>query len=291
VPLTGTDHPAPRQAVDIRRVTLEPTTRDAGLATTRAADRLLNATTTHVPCIPVRDLIGSDDVLAAYAVQQRLTQARLLDGARVVGRKIGLTSPAVQAQLGVDQPDFGMLFDDMAHDDGAMIPFGSVLQPRVEAEIAFVLKDDLVEGELNNKRVRAAIDYGVAALEICGSRIRDWDISFGDTVADNASAGAYVLGGVPVRLDEVEPREVEMTMSVNGEQVSTGSGAACLGDPVNALMWLARQARKLGEPLRSGQVVLSGALGPMFPIAPGAEVTATITGLGTVSCTFTEEEE
>ena len=249
----------------------------------KAAHRLHHAATSQQPCPPVRDLIGADDLEAAYAVQRRNVEARTAAGATVVGRKIGLTSAAVQAQLGVDQPDFGVLFADMAHLDGAEVPSDAVLQPRVEAEVAFVLKADLVDGDLDDEQVRAAVDYAVAALEVCGSRIADWDISFGDTVADNASAGAYVLGTVRKSLDEVVPAEVEMTMSVDDQEVSTGNGAACLGDPINALVWLARQARDLGDPLRAGQVVLSGALGPMRPIEPGAQVSAHVTGLGSVA--------
>jgi 2-keto-4-pentenoate hydratase len=251
-----------------------------------AAARLHDAAVSQQPCPPVRDLIGRDDLQAAYAVQRRNADARLSAGATVVGRKIGLTSPAVQAQLGVDQPDFGILFADMAHPNGAEVPADAVMQPRVEAEVAFVLKADLADGDLDAAQVREAVDYAVAALEVCGSRIAGWDISFGDTVADNASAGAYVLGTDYKTLDELVPAEVEMTMSVDDREVSTGNGAACLGDPINALVWLARQARDLGEPLRAGQVVLSGALGPMKPIEPGAQVTAHITGLGSVSMTL-----
>ena len=253
-----------------------------------AAARLQAAERTGEPTTPIRDLIGADDVTAAYAVQTRLAEARLAAGAVVVGRKIGLTSAAVQQQMGVDQPDFGILFDDMAHADGGTIPFSAVLQPRAEAEIAFVLKEDLAEGDLDADQVRAAIDYGVAALEICGSRIAGWDISFGDTVADNASAGAYVLGTERRTLDEFDPVTVEMSMSIDGEEVSTGTGAASLGDPINAVVWLARQARELGDPLRKGQVILSGAMGPMRPVSPGAVVTSTVTGLGSVSVTFSE---
>jgi 2-keto-4-pentenoate hydratase len=265
---------------------IDATTTAGAAAVDEAADRLIRAAASGNPCPPVRDLIGRDDLVAAYAVQQRVTDARLASGARVVGRKIGLTSVAVQQQLGVDQPDFGILFDDMAFGDGAEVPAGTVLQPRVEAEVAFVLKDDLVEGPLDAAQVRDAVDHAVAALEVCGSRVEGWDISFGDTVADNASAGAYVLGTERRTLDEVEPRDVVMSMSVDGEQVSTGNGAACLGDPIEAVVWLARQARELGDPLRAGLVVLSGALGPMRPVAPGAHVTATISGLGSVSVSF-----
>lgn len=258
----------------------------ASSAITEAADRLWNAATSTVPCAPVRDLIESTDLDAAYRVQTLIADRRRAAGARVVGRKIGLTSPAVQQQLGVDQPDFGVLFDDMAYADGDQVPFAAVMQPKAEAEIAFVLGADLADGDLDLDQVRAAVDYAVAALEICGSRIAEWSITFGDTVADNASAGAYVLGTERVTLDEVEPRNTEMSMMINGEVVSTGNGAACLGDPLVALQWLARQARDLGEPLRAGQVILSGALGPMAPVAPGDVVAAHVSGLGTVQVSF-----
>lgn len=257
-------------------------------AITQAAERLTAATATGTPCAPVRDLIGPDDTTAAYAVQKRNIDARRSVGARVVGRKIGLTSAAVQAQLGVDQPDFGVLLDDMAYPDQATIPIHRFLQPRVEAEVAFVLKSDLDDGELNVDQVAAAVDYAVAALEICDSRVAEWDIRFADTVADNASAGAYVLGTERRTLDEVTPREVTMTMAVTGEEASAGAGAACLDDPLLALQWLARKAREFGEPLRAGQVILSGALGPMRPVTAGAEVTTTISGLGTVAVRFSK---
>jgi 2-keto-4-pentenoate hydratase len=254
-----------------------------------AAERLRRAASTRVPCSPVRDLIESSNVDAAYAVQQQLTRMRVASGARIVGRKIGLTSPAVQAQLGVDQPDFGVLFDDMAFDDGSEIPSGRLLQPKVEAEIAFVLGADLADGPLDAEQVAASVAYAVAALEVVDSRIANWDITFGDTVADNASSGVFVLGSEQVRLDRLVPRLVEMTMELDGQVVSQGNGSACLGDPLRALAWLAGRARELGEPLRAGQVVLSGALGPMVVVTPGASVVAHLGGLGTVSASFQRE--
>lgn len=257
--------------------------------TERAVARLTEAVLLRVPCLPVRDLIAQDEV-AAYAVQRAGIARRVADGARVVGHKIGLTSPAVQQQLGVDQPDFGVLLDEMAHADGTAVPIDLFLQPRVEAEVAFVLAQDLAEGDLDLDQIRAAIDHVVAALEICDSRIINWDITFGDTVADNASAGAFVLGAERRTLDEVEPRAVTMSMTATGEEDSAGTGTACLGDPLLALQWLARRARDLGEPLRAGQIILSGALGPMRRVHPEAAVTASITGLGTVTCTFTKEK-
>ena len=256
-----------------------------------AAARLAHATLTGVPCAPVRDVIPRDDVTRAYAVQRHDVASRIRSGRRVVGRKIGLTSPAVQAQLGVDQPDFGVLLDDMAHASGAELYIGHFLQPRVEAEVAFVLGHDLDHGPLDLDQIRAAVTHVQAAIEVCDSRIAGWDITFADTVADNASAGAFVLGTDRLTLDEVNPRDVEMTMTVAGQVDSSGTGEACLGDPLLALRWLARHARDLGEPLRADQIILSGALGPMRPALPGATVSATISGLGTVSCSFTMEEE
>jgi 2-keto-4-pentenoate hydratase len=257
-------------------------------AVTQAAALLREAGASGTPVAPVRELIGRDDVEAAYAVQRINVEARVAAGARVVGRKIGLTSVAVQQQIGVDQPDFGVLLDDMAYADGDAVPFDAVLQPKVEAEVAFVLKDDLAEGDLDVEQVRGAVDYAVAAIEVCGSRVSGWDISFGDTVADNASSGVYVLGTERRTLDEVKPAEVTMSMTVDGEEVSVGNGAACLGDPLNAVVWLAQKAREFGDPLRAGQVILSGALGPMRGVTPGAEVVVAISGLGTVSATFPE---
>ena len=271
---------------------MEQTTLDTAVseaAIDEAAHRLLKAADDRTPCHPVRDLIGDDDLAAAYAVQTRVVRTRLEAGAMVVGRKIGLTSPAVQQQLGVDQPDFGWLTDDMDVTGADEVPMSRLLQPKAEAEVAFVLKADLADGPLDVAQVRAAVDHAVAALEIVDSRVRGWDIRFADTVADNASSGLYVLGSERRTLDEIEPVELTMTMSLDGEVVSTGDGAACLGDPLNALAWLARTARDHGDPLRSGQVVLSGALGPMRDVHPGALVTVDIPGLGSVTARFSND--
>jgi 2-keto-4-pentenoate hydratase len=255
-----------------------------------AADRLIAAFVDRQPCSPVRDLIGPSDIAAAYEVQQIVTANRVTGGASIIGRKIGLTSKAIQQQVGVDQPDFGFLFSDMGVADGEDTPTESLLQPRVEAEIAFVLGSDL-DGEITDETVRAAIDHAVMSLEIVDSRVASWDITVADTVADNASSGTYVLGSRKLSLDEFAPRETLMSMSIDGEVVSTGNGAACLDDPLNALAWLARTAKDYGEPLRAGQLVLSGALGPMVPVKAGNHVVATLTTtdgepLGTVTTTF-----
>ena len=262
-------------------------------ATPKAIDDVANAlfvaARTRTPRPPIKEMLPPNDVVAAYRVQAKVTERVLTGGRRLVGRKIGLTSVAVQKQLGVDQPDFGILLDDMSVVESSVVPMSRLLQPRVEAEVAFVLAEDLSDGALSLDQVRSAIDYAVTALEICDSRITDWDITFGDTVADNASAGLFVLGSQGRTLHEFSPKDVTMTMTVTGQEMATGTGAACLGDPLIAVQWLARQARDLGEPLLAGQVILSGALGPMRPVLPGAEVTAVISGLGKVSVHFSEE--
>ncbi len=252
----------------------------------QAADRIATVWDGGTPCLPVRDLFAAGDVDSAYAVQDIATEHRLASGRRLVGRKIGLTSPAVQKQLGVDQPDYGMLFDDMDVPEGATIPWGRVHQPRIEAEIAFVLKDDLDDTRLTSADVLSAIDYAVASLEIVGSRIANWDISLVDTIADNASSGLFAIGHQPRRMHEIDVIGATMTLSRGGDIVSTGSGASCLGSPVSALLWLARMMAVRGRPLGRGDIVLSGALGPMVSVDPGDHFTATIDGLGAVSAQF-----
>ena len=268
---------------------MSQTSIDAGLVT-EAADRIEGAIRAGRPVAPIRDLIGAADIESAYAVQQELIRRRTAAGAIVVGRKIGLTSPAVQSQLGVNQPDFGVLFADMDVSTEEMVPSDRLLQPRAEAEIAFALKEDLSDGDFSDQRVRAAVDYAVPALEIVDSRIADWDLTIADTVADNASSGLFVLGEPRLRLHEFEPREVTMRLYADDELVSEGTGTACLGDPLNALAWLARTANSFGSPLRAGQIVLSGALGPMVAAPPGVRIHAEIGSLGTVSATFSPKE-
>lgn len=257
-------------------------TADAALIR-EAADRLADAATSGVPCAPVRDLLGDTDVAAAYAVQTLNVDRAVATGRRIVGRKIGLTSPVVQAQLGVDQPDFGALFADMEVGDGINIDVTGLMQPRAEAEVALVLEHDLDRGPHGFAEIIRAVAFALPAIEIVGSRITDWDISIVDTIADNASCGMYVVGGRPVPLRDVDLRSIEMTMTFGDEVVSTGSGAACLGHPIHATRWLADTLCERGTPLRAGDVVMTGALGPMRPVGAVTTVVADLGALGTVS--------
>lgn len=260
-------------------------------AISAAVDRLATAQATRVPCAAVRDLIGTDDLPAAYAVQQGLVQARIAGGVTVVGRKIGATSKAVQDQLGVDQPDFGYLLSDMDASDDTPISMRTLVQPRVEAEVAFRLGKDInpaSEDEITLDLVRDAVEVALPALEIVDSRIESWDITFTDTVSDNASSGLFVIGTDAKPLSEVSPVDVEMTLTINGEVRSSGNGAACLGDPLEALRWLAVQAYRFDDPLRAGHLILSGALGPFVPFAAGDDVVATISGFAPLSVKFGE---
>lgn len=258
----------------------------------QAAERLWNAGQRMTPCDPVRGILPGQDDRVAYSVQQQNVDRRVSEyGWHVSGRKIGLTSDAVQRQLGVDRPDFGTLFTELGHPDGAIIPSGVLLQPRVEAEVAFILGSDLTAAEHTVAEVAAAVDHIVAALEVTDSRIANWDISFLDTVADNASFGRYVLGQQRHRLDDVDLPGIEMTLTVNGEPRSAGRGADCLGSPLFAALWLADTMNALGTPLRRGDIVLTGALGAMVPVRPGDHVHAALSGLGTVSTRFAPESK
>ena len=252
-----------------------------------AVERLWAARESGEPCAPVRDLIGDTDQDSAYAVQSLTAHRHLARGRRVVGRKIGLTAPAVQAQFGVHTPDFGVLWDDMVHADREPIDLDRFLQPRVEAEVAFVLGRDLDSPTAHVADVIRATEFVLPAIEIVDSRIAGWDIIITDTIADNASSGAVVLGTTPYRLAGLDLAGLGMSLEQAGEVVSTGSGAACLGSPIIAVAWLARAVARHGQPLRAGEVILSGALGPMVGVAGPGIVRARIETLGEVRAVFT----
>ncbi|SHF60410.1 2-keto-4-pentenoate hydratase [Devosia limi] len=254
-----------------------------------AADRLWQAWQTGGVVDPVRDCIGASDVDAAYQVQEINTRRWQDQGRKISGRKIGLTAKAVQAQLGVDQPDYGILFADMEVQSGEEIAFGRVHQPKVEAEVAFVISAPLTGPHLTMADLILSIGFALPSIEVVGSRVRNWDIRIADTVADNASSGLYVLGQTPRQLADFDPRLCGMVMLRNNEPVSVGAGAACLGSPLNATLWLARVMAKAGRPLGPGDVVLSGALGPMVPATPGDVFEARINRLGSVTVSFGTE--
>lgn len=251
----------------------------------QAAQALRQARLQRQPIDPISTSHGIAGLEPAYAVAQANVLARLAEpGRRIVGIKVGLTSKAVQQQLGVDQPDFGVLFDDMEYLDGDSIPMSRLIQPKVEAEVAFVVGRELASAAPSWSEFLCAIAYALPALEIVDSAIRDWKISLVDTVADNASSALYVLGQQPVALGALALGELGMQMTVNGQTASVGTGAACLGHPLRAAYWLARTMAERGQPLQPGQVILSGALGPMVALSAGDVVHARIGELGSVGC-------
>lgn len=252
---------------------------------------LRKAELSQQPITPVCVELGGESANAdiAYAVQEINTIRALNEGRRLVGRKIGLTSKVVQAQLGVDQPDFGMLFADMAYGEGDAIPIGKFIQPKVEAEIALVLKKDLTQINHTYADIINATDYALPAIEVVDSRIENWKITLIDTIADNASSAAFVLGSRPVSLDQLDLVNCQMLMTRGEEVVSKGMGKACLANPLNAAIWLADEMVRRGRPLKSGDLVLTGALGPMVVAHPGDEFKVEIEGFGSVVACFAIE--
>lgn len=238
-----------------------------------------------VAIAPMRDGLDPVDAAGAYAVQEINTRFWESQGRRIVGRKAGLTAKAVQAQLGVDQPDFGVLFADMRVADGAVLSPSRCLQPKAEAEIAFVLASDLPSPDTTPEQVAAAVASVHAAIEIVDSRIADWKITFADTVADNGSSAFFVLAEQGLPLAGLDLEGAAMEMWFNDQVVSTGLGSAALGNPLNAAAWLAQTLAQRGEPLKAGDILMAGALGPMVTLLPGTRVKARIAGIG--ECTFT----
>jgi len=249
-----------------------------------AALALRDARASRQSIAPISRTYAITGLDAAYAVADINTRAAIAGGRRVVGKKIGLTSQAVQRQLGVDQPDFGVLFDDMEFLEGQDVPAARLMQPKVESEIAFVVGRDLCGAVPSWGEFVGSIAYALPALEIVDSAITDWKITLVDTVADNASCGLYVLGNQPVALGTLQLAELGMEMTANDRLVSTGSGAACMGHPLRAAYWLARTMVERGQGLRTGELILSGALGPMVSVQSGDRLHARVGALGAVSC-------
>jgi 2-keto-4-pentenoate hydratase len=250
----------------------------------RAAAALRKARLSRKQIAPIAASYGLSTIDEAYAAAALDTAARLAEGRRVIGRKIGLTAESVQRQLGVDQPDFGVLFDDMNRD---IVSSQRLMQPKVEAEIAFAIGRDLEEGRAPSwGESVTAIGYAVPAIEIVDSAVADWRIGIVDTVADNASAGLYVVGDQPVSLGAFQLASVEVVLACNGTVVSQGRGGACLGHPLTAAYWLAREMARRGEGLRAGEIILSGALGPTALVKSGDLIKADFGGFGRVACRF-----
>jgi len=255
-----------------------------------AAAAVRSARRSLIACAPVKLRFGLETLSEAYEAQEINTAAYLAEGRRLSGRKIGLTSKSVQQQMGVDHPDFGMLFSDMEFPTGAVVDTACLLQPRVEAEIAFVLERDLTDPYMTASQLVRAVAFALPAIEVVDSAIADWKIGLLDTVVDNASSGVYVLGDSPRTLTQFDLELCGMLMECNGSTVSVGTGAACLGNPINAALWLARKMVEVGRPLVAGDIILSGALGPMVKVTAGDAVSVRIGGLGQVQCRFSIQD-
>lgn len=248
----------------------------------KIAEELLGAYESGIAVAPPTDAHGLvlDD---AYAVQLAQVDRWRADGARIAGHKVGLTSAAMQQQLGVDQPDYGHLTDRMFHLERLPIDTAAFLQPKVEPEIAFVLKRPLRGPGVTAAEAMAAVDFVLPALEIIDSRIRDWKITLADTIADNASSGGVVLGSRPVRLDDVDLTVTLCVLRRNGAEVGSGVGGAVLGTPLNALVWL---ANTVPVELAAGHVVLPGSITAAVPVTAGDTFSAEFAGLGDVTAIF-----
>ncbi|MEH7388526.1 fumarylacetoacetate hydrolase family protein [Bacillus sp. JJ1521] len=248
--------------------------------------QLAKAESTGVGIDPPTSVDSELTVKDAYYIQLENIKKRLSQGQKIVGKKIGLTSLAMQNLLGVDEPDYGHLLDRMVVENGGKISFEKVLQPKVEAEIAFILNKDLRGPNVTALDVLHATEYIVPALEIVDSRVKDWKIKLADTVADNASSGFYVLGGKPTKVEDIDLELIGMTLSKNGELSNTGVGAAALGNPANCVAWLANKLSEFDIPLRAGEVILSGALSAAIEAREGDSFTARFAHIGQVSVRF-----
>ncbi len=250
------------------------------------ADALWRAEQTHEFIPPLTEKHPDLSPEDAYRVQELVLGKKLASGRKIVGKKVGLTSAAMQKMLGIDTPDYGMIFDNMVLEDGAEVAYDSLQQPRVEPEITFVLKKTLKGPGVTPEDVLDATDYVVASLEVVGSRVADWKIKLADTIADNASHMAAVLGTARVDARSVDLVNEGMVFEKNGEELSRGTGAAVLDDPANAVAWCANKLGEYGVSLNAGEFVMPGALVGMTPVAKGDVITAKFDNVGTVSVKF-----
>ncbi|MCE1181201.1 MAG: 2-oxopent-4-enoate hydratase [Rhodocyclales bacterium] len=249
-------------------------------------DALYAAWQTRQPIAPLREQVPEITIADAYRIQERFVARRVAAGETIIGKKIGATSKPVQEFLGVYQPDFGMLLSGMVYEEGDTIPLDTLIQPKAEAELAFVLKADLKGPGITAMDVIRATDYVLPCFEIVDSRITAWNIKIQDTVADNASCGVYVLGKT-----QGDPRQLDITLAgmvleKNGELFSTGCGAAVQGSPANAVAWLANTLGELGIPFKAGEIILSGSQSALVPVVDGDELVCTVGGLGSCRVKF-----
>ncbi len=250
-------------------------------------DELFSALRTREMIEPLTEREPDITIDDAYHISLRLVERRVADGERIIGKKIGVTSKAVQNMLNVHQPDFGYLTDRMVYGNGDEMPISEqLIQPRAEGEIAFILKKDLSGPGVTNADVLAATEAVMPCFEIVDSRIRDWKIKIQDTVADNASCGLFVLGDRAVDPRKVDLATVGMVVEKNGQIISTGAGAAALGSPVNCVAWLANTLGRFDIPLKAGEVILSGSLVPLEPVVAGDFMRVEIGGIGSASVRF-----
>ena len=254
------------------------------------ADELWEADRTTRPVAPLTERHPELDIDDAYAIQSINIDRRVAAGQKVIGRKVGLTSKPMQDMLGVDEPDFGVLTDEMFVEDGDLIALSRLVAPRVEAELAFVLGRDLAGPGVTTAGALAAIAGALPAVEIVDSRVADWRIKLVDTVADNASSGMLVLGGRMRPVDQLDLRLLGVVVSRHGELIDTGAGAAALGNPARCVAWLANKLGSLGSGLRAGDVVLPGAVHKMVPVRPGDVFRAEFAHLGAVTVRFSHGE-
>lgn len=250
-------------------------------------DALYEAMTSRQPIAPLTTQSPEITIDDAYRISLRMLERRTAAGEIIVGKKIGVTSAAVMNMLNVHQPDFGFLTDRMMYATGAEIPASSTLiAPRAEGEIAFVLKHDLAGPGVTNADVLRATDFVMPCFEIVDSRIADWKIRIQDTIADNASCGAVVLGDRGIRPTAIDLSTCGIVVTLNGEIISTGAGAAALGSPVNCVTWLANTLGTYGMELKAGEVILSGSLVPLQPVKPGDNMHLVIGGIGQCAVRF-----
>ena len=250
-------------------------------------DELYEALTGRKTLKPFTERFSDITIEDAYHISLRMIERRVEAGEKIIGKKIGVTSKAVQNMLNVHQPDFGYLTDKMAYSQGQEMPISEqLIQPKAESEIAFILKKDLMGPGITNADVLAATDCVLPCFEIVDSRIEDWKIKIQDTVADNASCGLFVLGDRAVNPRKVDLSTCGMVVEKNGSIISTGAGAAALGSPVNCVTWLANTLGQFGIPLKAGEVILSGSLVPLEPVQAGDFMSVSIGGIGGASVRF-----